>query len=352
MNRRRFLSAASLVLSISMALGASVNSSAAQELQVLTWEGYADDAWVKPFEEEHGVTVKRTYVGSNDEYMAKLAAGGGGYDVVVIVSSLAQPAIKAGFVEPLDLAKVPNYKQLFAPLQTLAFNRQGDDVYGAPTFWGIEPVTVNADVIPEGDDFGILFDPQYAGKISMWDDISTISAVANYMGYKNLWSLSDEELEAVKAKMIEQKKLVRKYWSQAGEAIELFASGEIVASNSWDYITNQLNEKGLNFRQFVPKPGIGWLDSHFVVKGTDKRDLALAYINHLLDAKMQARIGEVTGYDVTNPESKPFMDPGVWETLHMDEAKDILPDIQFWKELPRRGKYLEIWNEIKAAPVE
>jgi putative spermidine/putrescine transport system substrate-binding protein/spermidine/putrescine transport system substrate-binding protein len=284
--------------------------------------------------------------------MAKLAAGGGGYDVVVIVSSLAQPAIKAGFVEPLDLDQVPNYQQLFEPLQTLAFNRMDDDVYGAPTFWGIEPVTVNADAIPEGDDFGLLFDPQYAGKISMWDDISTISAVANYMGYKDLWSLSDEELEAVKSKMIEQKKLVRKYWSQAGEAIELFASGEIVASNSWDYITNQLKEKGLNVRQFIPKPGIGWLDSHFIVKGTDRRELAHKYINHLLDAEMQARIGEVTGYDVTNPASKPYMEPAVWETLHMDEAPEILKDIQFWKELPRRGKYLEIWNEIKAAPVE
>lgn len=326
------------------------NPAMAQELQVLTWEGYADDSWIKPFEEETGATVKRTYVGSNDEYMAKLATGSGGYDVVTIVSSLAQPAIKAGFVEPLDLNLIPNYNELFGPLQTLPTNRHDGEIYGAPTFWGIEPVTVNADVIPEGDDFAILFDPKYAGKIAMWDDISTISAVANHMGFKNLWSLDDDQLEAVKSKMIDQKKLVRKYWSQAGEAIELFASGEVVASNSWDYITNELVKQGINVRQFIPTPGIGWLDSHFVVKGTDQRELANKYINHLLDAEMQGKIGEVTGYDVTNPNSKAYMDSQVWETLHMDEATDILPTMQFWKELPRRGKYLEIWNEIKAAP--
>lgn len=347
MKLKRTISAG--IISVIAAIGSLCAPAVAQELQVLTWEGYADDSWVKPFEEATGATVKRTYVGSNDEYMAKLATGSGGYDVVTIVSSLAQPAIKAGFVEPLDLELIPNFSQLFGPLQTLPELQKDGKVYGAPTFWGIEPVTVNADEIPEGDDFAILFDPKYAGRIAMWDDISTISAVANYMGFTNLWSLDDEQLEAVKAKMIEQKKLVRKYWSQAGEAIELFASGEVVASNSWDYITNELVKQGVNVRQFVPKPGIGWLDSHFVVKGTDQHELANKYINHLLDAKMQGKIGEVTGYDVTNPSSKEYMDPQVWETLHMDEANDMLPTMQFWKELPRRGKYLEVWNEIKAA---
>jgi spermidine/putrescine-binding protein len=79
---------------------------AAGELRLLTWEGYAEDAWVKDFEAANGVKVAKTYVGSNDEYMAKLAAGGGEYDLVVIVSSLAKRAIDAGFVEPLDTALI------------------------------------------------------------------------------------------------------------------------------------------------------------------------------------------------------------------------------------------------------
>ena len=136
---------------------------ACNELSVLTWEGYADDIWIKPFEQKTGVSVARTYVGSNDEYMAKLAAGGGGYDVVVIVSSLSKRAIDSGFVEPLDLSKIPNFQQLFEQFKTVDFNRKGDEVYGVPTFWGTSPVTVNAEVIPEGNDFGILFDPEVQG---------------------------------------------------------------------------------------------------------------------------------------------------------------------------------------------
>jgi putative spermidine/putrescine transport system substrate-binding protein/spermidine/putrescine transport system substrate-binding protein len=322
---------------------------AADELQVLTWEGYADDAWVKPFEEAHGVTVRRTYVGSNDEYMAKLAAGGGGYDVVVIVSSLAQPAIKSGFVVPLDLGKIPNFGDIFEPFQTIGFNQSENQTYGVATFWGTSPVTVDATSVPEGNDFGMLFDPQYKGRISMWDDISTIADVANHMGYKNIWDLTDEQLESVKAKMIAQKPLIRKYWSQAGEVIELFSSGEIVASNSWNYITQALKTEGYNAREFTPDPAIGWVDSHFIVKGTDQLELAHKYLNHMVSPETAAQIGELTGYTPSNPKSKAHMDADVWENLYMDEGPVILKNIQFWDEIPRRAKYLEVWNEIKAA---
>lgn len=336
------------------AAGLLTNTNAAHadcsELSVLTWEGYADDLWVKPFEEASGVSVARTYVGSNDEYMAKLAAGGGGYDVVVIVSSLAKRAIDAGFAEPVDLSMIPHFEEIFEPFKSVGFNRKGDVVYGVPTFWGTSPVTVNAEVIPERSDFGVLFDEEYKGRIAMWDDISTIADVANYMGFENIWTLTDEQLEQVKQKMIEQKPLVRKYWSQAGEAIELFASGEIVASNSYNYITEALRDQGHNVREFVPDRPIGWVDSQFVVSGTDCREAAHGYINHLISPEAQARIAETTGYTVTNPQSKAFMDAETWDRLYMDEGPGILASIEFWNDIPRRARYLEVWNEIKAAP--
>ncbi|TIY02356.1 MAG: hypothetical protein E5V22_18490, partial [Mesorhizobium sp.] len=65
------------------------------------------------------------------------------------------------------------------------------------------------------------------------------------MGIEDLWNMTDEQLEAVKQKLIEQKPLVRTYWSQAGEAIDLFMIKEIVASNSWSYITATLKSQGL-----------------------------------------------------------------------------------------------------------
>jgi putative spermidine/putrescine transport system substrate-binding protein/spermidine/putrescine transport system substrate-binding protein len=340
--------AASSVTAIVVSMASSV-SAACTEINILSWEGYVDDAWVVPFEEATGIEVNRTYVGSNDEYMAKLAAGGTEYDIVTIVSSLAERAIGAGFVKPLDESELPHLEQVFAGFRDLDFIRKDGELYGVPTYWGTQPVTVNADVIPEGNDFGILFDPQYSGRIGMWQDVTTIADVASYMGFENLWTLSEEELEVVKQKMIEQKPLVRTYWSQAGEAIELFASGEIVASNSWNYITEALRAEGMNVREFVPETPLGWVDSNFVVADSECPTEAHAFIDYLISPEPQAVIGETSGYTVTNPQSREFMDAEVWERLYMDEGPDILDRIEFWQDIPRRGRYLEILNEVKAA---
>ena len=353
MSRRDFLSKWISIIALAVFVSATGQTAqAAGELRYLGWSDYVHESWVKIFEEEHDVVVKGTYVGSNDEYMAKLAAGGGEYyDVVTIVSSLVQPSIKAGFIEPLDLEMVPNFYKMFPDFQKLELMRDGDgNVYGAPWMWGTNPVTVSADVYPEGNDFGILFDPQYQGKIAMWDDTSTLGDVANWMGYDNIWDLTDEQLAALKDKMCEQKKLIRKYWSTPGEAIGMFASGEIVASNSYNYVTTELQSQGHNVREFVPNPPIGWIDTNFVVKGAKNRELALKFINFLLDAKILAMAAEHLGYSVSNPGSKAYMDPAVWEKLYMDEGPQLLTTMKIWDEIPRREKYIEIWNEIKACP--
>lgn len=350
MKRREFLkTSTALGIGAAASMTLANSAAAADELRLLTWEGYAEDAWVKDFEQANGITVTRTYVGSNDEYMAKLAAGGGDYDLVVIVSSLARRAMDAGFVEPLDPALIPNLDLLYPRLKTVDFISKDNQVYGAPTFLAIGPITVNAEVIPEGNDFGLLFDKKYAGKIAMWDDVSTLGDVANWMGIDDIWNMTDEQLAAVKQKLIEQKPLVRTYWSQAGEAIDLFMNKEIVASNSWSYITTTLKSRGLPVRDFVSSPPIGAIDSHFIVKGTPRRELANKFINHVLSPASQGAIADLTGYTPTIPSSKEHMKPETWTALNMDNVGQVMDKMKFWEDIPRRGLYLEVLNEVKAA---
>ena len=318
-------------------------------LRLLTWEGYADPEWIDEFEATNGVTVTRTYVGSNDEYMAKLAAGGGDYDLVVIVSSLAQRAIDAGFVEPVDIDKIGNFNQLFPDFQALDFVQKDGKIYGVPTFWAPQPVTVNAEVIPDRSDFDIIYDEEYAGKIAIWADVSTLGEVAAHMGYEDIWNLSDDDLEAVKQKMIDQKPLVRTYFENAGTAVDLFLSGEIVIATGWSYVTDVLIKQGFPAREFVPDHATAWLDSHFIVAGTTNRELAHKFIDHMISAKAQGAIAENAGWGITNQEAETHVSPEVWKRLHMDEAAAFLANLNFWQDIPRRGKYLEILNEIKAA---
>jgi spermidine/putrescine-binding protein len=330
---------------------AAMAAEAKQELRVVTFEGYAEPLWIKPFEEQFDAEVKTIYIGSNDEYMAKLAADGGKgeFDVVLVVSSLSQPAINAGFVEPLDLSLLPNLNEQFDSLKNLAFNQKDGQTYGVCIFWGTAPMAINTTVVPPDSGYGVIFDPKYAGKIAMWDDISSIADVAVYLGYENVWDLTDEQLEEVKKVMIAQKPLLRKYWTRAGELIELFQTGEIVAANAWNYIINTLQTQNFPVGEILNDPPVSWIDNYFIAKGSKNIELAHAYINYIISAETQAKIAEFTGYTVCNPKSKPYMDPKVWDNLYMEEADDILSNSIMWEEIPRRDKYNQIWNEIKSA---
>ena len=81
----------------------AASAQAAGEVNLLTWEGYADESFVKPFEDATGCKVSATYVGSNDDFAPKLAAGGGVYDLVTPSIDATKVLIEAGFIDPLDL---------------------------------------------------------------------------------------------------------------------------------------------------------------------------------------------------------------------------------------------------------
>jgi len=55
------------------------------------------------------------------------------------------------------------------------------------------------------ESWNVLWDAKYRGKISVWDDLSTVYMAAQVLGYdkpdpSQLYNLSDEQLDAVKRK--------------------------------------------------------------------------------------------------------------------------------------------------------
>jgi putative spermidine/putrescine transport system substrate-binding protein/spermidine/putrescine transport system substrate-binding protein len=81
LNRRQFgigLAAAGAVAALPR-----IASAKASELRILTWEGYAEPDWVKPFEAANGVKCQIVYIGSVDEMFAKVQGSkGADYDVI------------------------------------------------------------------------------------------------------------------------------------------------------------------------------------------------------------------------------------------------------------------------------
>ncbi|HEX5576125.1 MAG TPA: extracellular solute-binding protein, partial [Gemmatimonadales bacterium] len=190
------------------------------ELNFMVWEGYTDTLFASPFEQACGVKVNATYMGSSDDLVAKLRAGGAEtIDLISPSSDAATAIIEAGLAGPLDLKRIPSYDNLSEGFRKLQVARKGDVVYGVPWAFGPNPLIYDTTKVKGApDSWGVLWDKKYRGKLSLQDDIATLYMVAQYLGLDDpndptkLYNLSDRELARVKAKMLELRPNVRRYW--------------------------------------------------------------------------------------------------------------------------------------------
>ncbi len=343
----------STVAAIGVALMPMVGFANAGEVSLLTWEGYADDSFIKPFEKASGCKVLATYVGSNDDFAAKLAAGGGIYDIITPSIDTTKIMIRAGFVEPIDITKINGWEGIYPKFaETGGINEDGK-VWGVPYAWGSIPFMYRTDkVSTPPTSLKDLWDPQYKGKISLWDDKSAIYVAARLNGDNNIYKLSDDQLQKAKSTLIEQKPLVRKYWATAGELVDLYANGEVWISNTWGgYQSSLLAEQNIPVKEFIPIEGAeGWMDSHMVVKGTSNTECVYKFLNMANSDLGQCGVANVNGYSAANEAvAKKCMSPEQFKTLHQDDV-GYMDSLMLWENLEERQEaYMEIWNAVKAA---
>jgi spermidine/putrescine-binding protein len=326
-------------------------------LNLLVWEGYADSSYVRAFEEQNHCRVSASYMGSSDELVAKLRGGSSGnYDVISPSSDVATMIATSALAAPLDLGKLPSYGQLSPQLTTLPLVRVKGDVYGVPFMWGPDPMIYDTTAFAQPPDtWNVMWDPKLKEKISVWDDLSTVYMAAQVLGYDkpdpgHLYNLTDQELDAVKKKLIELKPNIRKMWSTGGELTNLFQNHEVVIAMGWPLMTNQLRKANFPVGETIPKENTtGWIDHLMITAGSENKELAYKFLEFMIQSQTQKKVTDVTGYTPANPHAAQFMTPEEVKNLHLDDVDNYQKRLYFWQNVPRRAKYNEIWNEVKAA---
>jgi len=329
-----------------------------ESLSLLVWEGYADPSFVRAFEEAHHCKVSASYMGSSDDLVAKLRGGSASnYDVISPSSDVATSIARTGLAEPLNLSKLPAYAQLSPKLRELPLVKSGGQTFGVPFMWGPNPLLYDTTAFAQApDSWAIFWDPKYRAKISVWDDLSTLYMAAQMLGYDKpdpgqLYNLSDEQLAAVKQKLLALKPNIRKMWSTGGELTNLFQNHEVVAAMGWPLMTNQLKQSNFPIGETIPKENTtGWIDHLMITRASPHKELAYAFLEYMIEAQTQKKVTDVTHYTPANPAAAQSMTDVEKRGLHLDDPDAYMQRIYFWQDVPRRAKYIEIWNEVKAAP--
>lgn len=315
-------------------------------LHYFTWSDYVGPELLAEFERREQVRVVVDVFSSNEELLAKLQSGATGYDVAVPSDFMVAIAMQLGLLEELDLAAIPNANVLNTHVQGLPFDPA--QRYSVPYLWGTVGIGYDSDVIrTPPDSWAILWDPQYKGRISMLNDQREVfGATLRWMGH-SLNSTDRTVIEAAKAKLMEQKPLVKTYTSDHYD--QLLATGEVVLAHGWGGPIARAMRERSSIRYVVPKEGgTIWADCLVVLKGAPHKELAMRFINYLLDPEVAARTSERLLFAGAPASVKELVSATVRDNPAVYPPDEVLNRLEWLRDVGDAVRaYDRAWTELK-----
>ncbi|HEX2249507.1 MAG TPA: spermidine/putrescine ABC transporter substrate-binding protein [Gemmatimonadales bacterium] len=314
-----------------------------KELNIYNWSDYIADDTVSNFEREFGVKVTYDTYESNEEMVAKLMAGAGGYDIVVPSGYIIPVLVGGDLIRPLQQQYLTNLDNISPLFQDLPGDPGGR--HTVPWLWGTSGIAYRADRVEAPvDSWAVFHDPRYYGKTTMMDDgREVIGSQLRYRGH-SLNSTNSAELAQARADAIAAKKGLKAYISAPVKS--QLISGDVWISQLWNGDTNQARTEQPHLEYTVPKEGCTiWVDSMCIPRGARHPRAAHEWINYLLRPEVGAALSEATGYGTPNPAAARLMKnpvpyPTDVELRRLEYPVDLGRHTAVWDR---------IWTEIKAA---
>jgi len=282
------------------------------QVNLISWAGYVEPEWVKPFEAKTGCKVNNKVAGTSDEMVQLMRTGQ--YDGVSASGNATARLVDGGDVAPVNVSLVPNYETVFSDLKDQPYNTFDGTPYGIPHGRGANLLMWNSnEVKPAPTSWDVMLDPKvaakYKGKISAYDDPIYIADAAVYLkthkpqlGIEDPYELNEEQFEAAVQLLTEQRPYVGEYWSDAAKQISAFANGDSIVGTTWQYQYFALQEEGEPVaaspasQGFLPKEGAtGWSDTWMISSEAKHPNCMYMWMNWIIEPQVNAEVAEYFG---------------------------------------------------------
>lgn len=315
-------------------------------LHYFTWSDYVGPEIIAEFERREQVKVVIDTFSSNEELLAKLQSGATGYDVAVPSDFMVAIMIQQDLLQELDAPALPNTLSLESHLQALPFDPERR--FSVPYLWGTVGIGYDSAVIPTPpDSWSILWDMRYKGRLSMLNDQREVfGAVLRSMG-QSMNSTDPAVIEAAKDRLLQQKPLVKTYTSDHYD--QLLASGEVVLAHGWGGQVARAMAERPSIRYVVPKEGATlWADCLVVLKSAPQKQLAMKFIDYLMEPEVAARTSERLRFASASRAARELVGPAIRENPAIYPPPEQLDRLEWMRDVGKGIRlYDRAWTELK-----
>lgn len=342
-------------------------------LSILCFKGYAEDDWVKPFEEKYNCKVEVTYAGTVEEHFTKTKAAPDQYNIISNDSGRVQMYYDAGLIQAIDVSKLENYGKIGDYFRTHPYAEMEEGKkFHVPICWGDQDFIVNMEAvgediqlylsdIPGGKQtlsYEVMKAPEFKGLVTMFDEsgnVTDMSAIA--AGYTPPFTLDEDGYAAMIEELTAWAENCRTFTTGFDSEKSILTSEDayisITGNNALQAMALVEEGMGDKFAHFLPTEGtICWIDGWVITKPTEgaSLDLALKYIDYMIGDEGQTKLAELVGFGIVNVGGSGGYTNEVKErTWWYPQPIDDFPVplyIMVTDEDPERR--VDTWNEIKA----
>ena len=338
----------------------AVSAQAAEVLHLYNWNNYISDQTLARFEAECRCKVEQDYYSDNEEMLAKLAAGATGYDLIVPTGNAVDALIRSGALRPLDKARLPHLANIEPEFLDTAFDR--GNRYSVPYAYSITLIGYNAEQMARldlpTDTWAVIFEPKYLeklrGRVTVLDSQRELMAAAlKYLGY----SANDTD-EAHWRRARDLIIRAKPYWAafNASSYIKELTVGDIWLAHGYSSDMYQAAQDAQKARRpfhiayATPKEGaVLALDSMVMHRSGPRPDLALRFMDFMLEGRNSAELTKLIGSGNPNRAALPFIDPAIRANPAIFPPPEIRKRLEMLKDLDRHQRRVlsRMWTEIK-----
>lgn len=329
-------------------------------LHLYNWNNYISAQTVQRFERQCACRVVQDYYSDNEEMLAKLAAGATGYDLIVPTGNALESLIRQRALRPLDKSKLPNLKNINPAYLNTIFDP--GNVYSVPYAYTLTLLGYNVEKMRElglpTDTWAVIFEPKYLEKVkdrvTVLDSQRELMAAAlKYLGY----SANDTD-EAHWEQASDLIIRAKPYWAafNASSYIKELTVGNIWLVHGYSNDIFQANldaqkaGRPFHIAASIPREGaVLALDSMVLHKSGPRPDLALQFVNFMLEGRNSAELTNLIGSGNPNLDALPYIKPEIARDPAIFPDARHLARLEMLRDLDRnqRRALSRMWTKIK-----